>query len=85
MIGRSNGVPVVNIKISTISALFYLKNEAQCPIFGNFLIFELFALVQALSLGHCSFEKKIRLIHVHLRVVRDFFIVLSSNPMINSM
>ena len=73
-----------NIRCST-----YPGSEAQSPDFEHFLtnlgFLKLFVLAEAFSLGHWSFLRKIRSMYTLSRVVKDFFMISSSEPIISTM
>ena len=88
LVVRSYRVLVINIKILIMGALVTPWKEAQSPDSGRFLrflaFFELFFSAQVFSLAQWFFHKKNGSMYV-LSLVIFFFMILSPEPIINTM
>ena len=85
LVARSYLVVEINIKILIIGSMVNLERRLKVPIFAVFWRFwaslnKLFVMVQAFSLG-----RKISSMYILSLVVRDFFMIPSSEPIINTM
>ena len=89
LIVRSYQVLVIEINILIMSALVTLETRLKVPIMAIFwrlwANLELFDLAQAFSLGHWFILRKISSMYILSRAVKDFFMMSSSEPIINTM